>query len=222
MEEKTKLESTSKVEQRVVMAFCSAIFVLCAGIVGWLTLQNFFSRDSETDHIIAEARASSDRYTLMQHADGTENFPMDVEKEIGDEYIDHIEFMYGESMAGGHYVRTVFYLGKEEKKYGGYGDLWVNSEYDGEQNPLLLQEVADYDPLEDMELSLSELFEKAAIDASELPDGTFYCDDSPGSIGVKASYGKNTIIYFYTEEKGKTAAVMFDWDTNLTHAAFYD
>lgn len=176
----------------------------------------------EVNEIIAEARAKGDRYTLMAYADGTENFPMDVEKEIGDEHIQYIEFQYGESQAGRHYVRTLFYLGEEEEKYGGYGDLWVNSEYDGEQNPLLLPEVADYDPLEDLEFSLSDLFTQARMDVAGLPEGIFYCDDYPGSIGIKTSYGQNTIIYFYTEQRGKVAAVMFDWSTNLTHAAFYN
>lgn len=187
------------------------------------TISSTTDPDPDTEARIAEARATGDRYTLMLYADGTENFPMDVEKEIGDEYIRRIEFQYSEPLDDGkHYVRTIFYLGEEEEKYGGYGDLWVNSEYDGEQNPLLRPEVADYDPLEDLGLSLSDLFAQARTDVSGLPNGIFYGADYPDSIGVKTSYDQNTIIYFYTEQKGKAAAVMFDWSTNLTHAAFYD
>lgn len=222
MEEKAKLSGTVKGESRVALAFCIAILAICAVAVGWLTFRNFFPDDAETGQIIAGAHTTEDRYTLMQHADGTENFPMNVAEEIGDEYINRIEFQYGESQAGHHYMRTLFYLGEEEEKYGGYGDFWVNSEYESVENPLLLPEVADYDPLAEMGLSLPELFAQAKVDVAGLPEGVFYCADFPGAIGAKAMYGKNTIIYFYTEAKYKAAAIMFDWDTNLTHAAFYD
>lgn len=221
MEENTKLKGTTKAEYVALVVFCAAIILFIFGIIAWLTSRNFV-RDSEIDRTLAEARANGDRYTLMAYADGTENFPMNVEQELNGEYVSRIDFMYGESLAGGHYVRTVFYIGEDEENYGGYGDLWVDSEYEGEQNPLLLPEVANYDPLAEMGLNLSELLQKAAEDVNALPEGTFYCDDFPDSIGAKASYGRNTIIYFYTKEKGKAAAVMFDWSTNLTHVAFYN
>lgn len=221
MEENTKLKGTTKAEYVALIVFCVAIILFIFGIIVWLTSRNFV-HDSEIDRTLAEARANGDRYTLMTYADGTENFPMDVEQELNGEYVSRIDFMYGESLAGNHYVRTVFYIGEDEENYGGYGDLWVDSEYEGEQNPLLLPEVANYDPLAEMGLNLSELLQKAAEDVNVLPEGTFYCDNLPDSIGAKASYGRNTIIYFYTKEKGKTAAVMFDWSTNLTHVAFYN
>lgn len=233
-DEATEKVQTTEIAEKAKKPDWTAIIVFAAIAVLFMmllialahqasTISSTTDPDPDTEARIAEARATGDRYTLMLYADGTENFPMDVEKEIGDEYIRRIEFQYSEPLDDGkHYVRTVFYLGEEEETYGGYGELWVNSEYDGEQNPLLLPEVAGYDPLEDLGLSLSDLFAQARADASGLPAGIFYCSDYPGAIGVKASYGQNTVIYFYTEQKGKAAAVMFDWSTNLTHAAFYD
>lgn len=224
MEENTKLQGTKKTDWGALIVGIAIIVVVVILAVTQIRRVSLATAAEEAEFAtkIAEARANGDRYTLMTYADGTENFPMNVEREIGEEYINRIEFQYGESQAGGHYVRTIFYLGKEEEKYGGYGDLWVDSEYEGVENPLLSPEVAEYDPLADMGLSLPELFEQARADVNGLPEGIFYCADSPGAIGAKAAYDQNTIIYFYTEKKYKAAAVMFDWETNLTHAAFYD